>query len=172
MPQDESLPIDATLINRVQNCRTANQAMRELGEALRRLGWALDRASLRRVDPDEGSVELVGVWSRTETSMSPGTTMPIRSTSFEHVTREAKPVIHEPQPHPPLLDHILEQEGIRSWITIPLWRGAMPVALLSLSSVEPEAFGPDDVPFFEALGVGLSDSLLGLASPLRDLPES
>ena len=133
-----------------------------MAEALSDRGWPIDRASLRLIDFDEGNAVLVGLWTRLHTSVVPGTRFPITSTAYPLILASGHAVRRGKDPYPPLLDQILEREGLQSWITIPLRDGPSIAALLSLASLVPDAFPRDGRPFFEDLGTKLQESLLSL----------
>jgi putative methionine-R-sulfoxide reductase with GAF domain len=61
-----------------------------------------------------------------------------------------------------LVEQVMASEGVASWVTIPLHRLGRIVGLLSLSSLEPDAFAAKDVSFFEQLGLVVEERLVEL----------
>ncbi|MDP9340565.1 MAG: GAF domain-containing protein [Actinomycetota bacterium] len=126
----------------------------------------IDRATLRVVDPEDGEVVVVGQYVERPTAIQVGTRVPYRSTSFPRAVRERRPVMSSDQDQEfplPLLDQILWEEGVRSWVSVPLRQGTKTVGLLSFSSPEPEAFSERDRLLFENIGLLCQDVLLALA---------
>ena len=128
--------------------------------------FATDRATLRVVDPDDGESVFVGQYVEHPTAIPVGTRVPYRATSFPRAVRERRPLLSsdEDQEFPlPLLDQILWEEGVRSWVTVPLRHGNRTSGLLTFSSPKPGAFSEDDRLLFENIGLLCQDVLLALA---------
>jgi GAF domain-containing protein len=145
--------------------RSVDEWLAKMVEGLRE-HFAIDRASLRVIDPEDGEVVYVGQYVEHPTALPVGTRVPYRSTSFPRAVRERRPIMStdEDQEFPlPLLDQILWEEGVRRWVSVPLRQGNRTVGLLSFSSREPEAFSERDRLLFENLGLLCQDVLLALA---------
>jgi GAF domain-containing protein len=128
--------------------------------------FAMDRASVRVVDPDDGEVVFVGQHVEHPTALPVGTRVPYRSTAFPRVVRERRALmsIDEEQEFPlALLDQILWEEGVRSWVSVPLYHDGRTSGLLSFSSPQPEAFCEEDRLLFENIGLLCQDVLLAMA---------
>lgn len=69
------------------------------------------------------------------------------------------------RPGPRFADQILHEEGIRSWVSVPLRREGTIIGLLSFSSREVGAFSQEEAAFFTKLGAAVGDRLLGLIPP-------
>jgi GAF domain len=153
---------DDDLVAEVLTSADTRRALARLAEALQHRGWSIDRASLRHLDFQEGYAVLVSLWCPLGTSLIEGTRFPLSSTAYPVILSTGRPVRMGRDPYPPLPDQILEREGIRAWITIPLWNGPTIAGLLSLAAIAPDAFPRDSVPFFEQLGSKVQEHLLAL----------
>ena len=145
--------------------RSVDEWLASMVEGLRP-HFAIGRATLRVVDPDDGEVVFVGQYVEHPTAVPVGTRVPYRSTSFPRAVREQRPLLStdEDQEFPlPLLDQILWEEGVRSWVTVPMRQGNRTSGLLSFSSPDPGAFSEDDLLLFENLGLLCQDVLMALA---------
>jgi GAF domain-containing protein len=147
--------------------RSVDQWLARMVEGLRP-HYPIDRATVRIIDPEDGEVVVVGQYVELPTALTVGTRIPYRSTSFPRVVRERRPLMScdiEDREHPlPLLEQILWEEGVRSWVSIPLRGEIRTVGLLSFSSPEPDAFDDEDRVLFENIGLLCQDMLVALAS--------
>jgi GAF domain-containing protein len=108
--------------------------------------------------------EVVAVWSGLPTSLTPGLEVSLRATSYAEVQREGRSVLFESD-YEPLLDHLLTEEGIRSWITTPLFVGQEIRGLLSFSSWRTGAFTEEDRALFDHVGLAVQQTLVPLLTP-------
>lgn len=154
----------------VSSIRAAVEAAGTLPDALAAVaaelsgGFPIVRLSVRLVvAPD--MLAIAGVWTPRETALKAGTRIPARSSSLlDPGIREGRAVVFSMPEHESLLEQILRDEGIRSWVTVGLRDDEGELAgLLSFSSDRPAAFIDADVELFEALGAGLEGKLLSLA---------
>lgn len=156
--------LDSELLWRLDSADTAQEALAPLVQLL--APWfPVDRASLRRIDYPSSEVEVVAVWSRGGNPfVGPGWRLPMSSTSLPEVLRAGKPLIGDsPQS---LLDQVLlGEEGIRSWVTMPIRAGELVVGLLSFSSTWDAAFRPSDTLTFDALRAAVESSLVRFLEP-------
>ncbi len=147
--------------------RSVDQWLARMVEGLRD-HYSINRATVRIIDPEDGEVVVVGQYAEQPTALRVGTRIPFRSTSFPRVTRERRPLMsidEEDREFPlPLLEQILWEEGVRSWVSIPLRGEFKTVGLLSFTSPEPDAFTEEDRVLFENIGLLCQDVLVALAS--------
>jgi len=158
--------LDAGLIDTAraiaQDAVTLDAALLALGKTVApRLDvW---RISVRMVDLPTQVMVLVGVWARAGTVLDVGTRIPIFQSALPEMMRTHRPVIHDgTEENPTLLHQILASEGMRSWVTIPLYEARTNVGAMALSSIDLCAFTQEDVPFYMAFGEGVEDRLLEL----------
>jgi GAF domain-containing protein len=127
----------------------------------------ITRASVRIIDPeDPDNFILAGVWSSGPTNLTPGTRIPVRSTSFRDAWRHGGATLLEMSEldrPPTLLDDILRNEGVQSWVTLPLRDDDLLVGLLSLSSPDPGSFTKDSRVLFETIRESCEARLIELA---------
>src|SRR5437667_7497644 len=145
--------------------RSVDEWLARMVEGLRP-HFPIDRATLRVVDPEDGEAVVVGQYVEHPTAIPVGTRVPYRATSFPRAVREQRPImsVDEDQEFPlPLLDQILWEEGVRSWVSVPLWQGSRAAGLLSFSSAEQDTFSDRDRLLFENIGLLCQDVLLALA---------
>lgn len=137
--------------------------MAVLAGGLRKTIPYLWRVSLRRLIPSGNQLEIAAVWSALETALTKGVRMSALATSFPEVVRTDRPVIFSVEAgSPQLLEQLLASEGIQSWVSIPLHRGDLVVAVLGLSSLEAGAFDPKDEGFYADLGASVEERLVEL----------
>lgn len=153
-------------VEHVERADTLDACLQRIARAVGTL-HPITRVSIRILDAqDPDFLILAGVWSADPTNLTPGTRIPIRSTSFHEVWRDGSALLFEetaPDRPPSLLDDILSGEGIRSWMTIPLRSGHLIVGLVSLSSPYAGAFTTDSQVQFAAIRDICEDRLLELA---------
>jgi hypothetical protein len=163
---DRSIPILRAASGAVASARSVEAALDGLVTALRP-HFPISRVSLRVLDPVEDRLEIRGIWSDAETAVGVGVSIPIASTSFQEVERAGRSVIgragsfEEPAP---LLDQVLIDEGLRSWVVIPLRRDRTTLGALTVSSRDAGAFSDADLPFFDDLGIVVQSPLLRAAA--------
>src|SRR5205823_5544968 len=142
---------------------TINKVLLRLVTALQPYIPGLWRLSVRRFLPHEGQLELVAVWSASDTQLRPGTRISAGASSMPEVLKLDRPVFSaDASAERTLLQQVLATEGVASWVSIPLRRGRRVVGLLSVSSIQPEAIGPGDVAFFENIGRVVEERLAEL----------
>jgi GAF domain-containing protein len=149
----------------VRSRRTAPGALGALAACLSP-HFPIARVSLRVVDPVRERLAMRGVWSEAETAVGAGVSIPTASTSFLDLERAARSLLYrwEDLPEPRgLLDQVMFDEGLRAWVVVPLRHGRTIVAVLNLSSRDPDAFTTSDLPFFDDLGLVVEDQLLDLS---------
>jgi len=109
--------------------------------------------SLRRYLRREAQLELVAVWSATETQVPAGVRLSASASSLPEVLKAAGPVFSaDDSVEHTLLESVMAAEGVASWVTLPLRSGGEVVALLNISSVEPRAIDRSRQSFFEVIG--------------------
>jgi GAF domain-containing protein len=159
-------------ISLLRAARAAASSARAIPEGLRGLATCLRtdfpvcRLSLRELDPAEERLRVRGVWSDAETVVGVGVSIPITSTSFLDLERAGRSLLFrwEELPEPPqLLDQVLHDEGLRAWVVVPLRRSGAIVGTLNVSSRRPDAFGAEDLPFFDDLAAQIEGPLLQLS---------
>jgi hypothetical protein len=129
------------------------------------------RISVRMIDWGRGDVVIVGVWARAGTVLEVGTRIPVTQTALPELLRTLGPVIQEgEQENPRLLHQVLVNEGMRSWVTIPLHESTMIAGMLALSSLDLRAFVPEDLTFYASMGEQLEDLLLELVRRSGNFP--
>jgi GAF domain-containing protein len=137
----------------VLRAHTINDVLLQLVKVLQPQIPGLWRLSVRRFLPQEGQLQLVAVWSASDTRLRAGTSISAGASSMPEVLKLDRPVFSgEDSEEGTFLLQVLATEGIRSWVSIPLRRGPQTVGLLSVSSMQPDAIDPIDSAFFEAMG--------------------
>jgi len=162
---DRSIPILRAASDAVAAARSVDAALDALVTALRP-HFPISRVSLRVLDPIEDRLEIRGIWSDADTAVGVGVSIPIGSTSFLELERAGRSVLGRAEAlddPAPLLDQVLVDEGLRSWVVIPLHRGRATVGLLTMSSREPGAFADADRIFFDDLGGAVEEPVLRTA---------
>jgi GAF domain-containing protein len=153
----------------VRSRRTAPGALGALAACLRP-HFPIARVSLRVLDPVQERLAIRGVWSEGETAVGAGVSIPTAGTSFTELERAGRSLLlrwedlAEPRG---LLDQVMFDEGLRAWVVVPLRHGRTILAVLNLSSCDPDAFTSSDLPFFDDLGLVVEDALLDLSGHTR-----
>jgi GAF domain-containing protein len=148
----------------VSRAATINDVLLRLVTVLQPFVSGLWRLSIRRFLSKEGQLELVAVWSASDTRLRPGTRISAGASSMPEVLRLDRPVFSvDTSTERTLLHQVLATEGIASWVSIPLRRGRQVAGLLSVSSIDPDALSPRDVHFFEDIGLAVQGRLGELA---------
>lgn len=148
----------------VRRAGTINDVLLRLVTTLRPFVPGLWRISVHRFLPGEGQLEFVAVWSASDTQLRPGTRVSAGASSMPEVLRLDRPVFSkDASADRTLLQQVLAAEGVASWVSIPLHRARKVVGLLTVSSIEPDAIGPPDLPFFERIGSAVEARLEQLA---------
>lgn len=121
---------------------------------------SLFRASVRFVVPDTPMVEIVAVWSAGPTALEVGTRMSAHSTALARIAATGRPEVRTlVDSRESLVDQIMAQEGIRSFVTLPLRDASHIFGLLSLSSAEPNSFAEADLELLEEVARLVEDAL-------------
>ena len=98
-----------------------------------------------------------------------GVTMSRFASSLPEVERQGVALVFSGnRPGPRFADQILHEEGVRSWVSVPLRREGTIVGLLSFSSREVGAFSQEEAAFFTKLGAAVDESLIELIPPAGD----
>lgn len=148
----------------VRRADTINDVLLQLVKALQPHIPGLWRLSVRRFLPQEGQLELVAVWSASDTRLRPGTRISAGASSMPEVLKLDRPVFSaEASSERTLLQQVLTTEGVASWVSIPLRRGRQVVGLLSASSIHPDAISRVDIAFFAEVGKAVEGRLSELA---------
>jgi hypothetical protein len=153
----------------VKSRRTAPGALGALAACLTG-HFPIARVSLRALDPAQERLAIRGVWSEGETAVGPGVSIPTAGTSFLDLERAGRSLLFrwEDLPEPRgLLDQVMFDEGLRAWVVVPLRHGRTILAVLNISSRDPDAFSTSDLPFFDDLGLVVEDALLDLSGSPR-----
>ena len=130
--------------------------------------FSLCRVSLRVVLPETAEVEILAVWAVRRTGLSPGTRMPLRSTSLAEVVATGRPQVgSNVQAGDGLLHQLLAEEGIRSYASAALGDVAHGAPVLSMSSNRPDGFLESDLPLVEAIAGVVAPHVARLLPPPR-----
>jgi transcriptional regulator with GAF, ATPase, and Fis domain len=142
---------------------TVNDVLLRLVTTLQPYIHDLWRLSVRRFLRKGGQLELIAVWSASDTQLRPGTRISAGASSMPEVLKLDGPVFSvEASAERTLLQQVLATEGVASWVSIPLHSGRQVVGLLSVSSIDPEAVSPADAAFFAEIGRAVEDRLAEL----------
>jgi GAF domain-containing protein len=152
----------------IAHAQSPDIAMRALARLLRSHFSDLVRVSLRVLRPDREAVLLAGVWSDRPTKLQTGATLAVTATATPEVLASRQPVFGRAVEAETPVDQILAEEGIRSWVSIPLRAGAVIVGTVTLSSSRTDAFSPDDEPFLTALIEAIEVPLVALVPHRTD----
>ena len=96
----------------------------------------VSRVSVRTFEPRTGDLVIESVCSRCHSHLGPGLRVPARATAFLEVTRGTRRSSPMARATPPM-NQILLEEGIRSWVAIPLHERAASSASWSCSVGSP-----------------------------------
>ncbi|GAB4390211.1 MAG: hypothetical protein Kow0025_20670 [Thermodesulfovibrionales bacterium] len=124
-----------------------------------------DRASITLLEESRNSMRIFALDTEMPTKLKRGVRAPVEGTSASWVTRNQRPWINRDlaaeMPFP--LDDVLLGEGIRSTISVPLFKDR-PLGALNFDSVRPENFSRADlevlVPVAKHLSIALENALL------------
>lgn len=156
-------PVVALVTRAVEASATIDEALAAIAEAVARFG--LKRVSLRVYDAARDEVEVAGLWSDGPTLIEPGMRMRAAMTSFPELVAGDGPIVSDADKDPAtVLDQLVRDEGIVSWISLPLRDRGTIAGILSLSSSSAHAFGPDDVSSLSAVAAAIEERLLALAA--------
>jgi EAL domain-containing protein (putative c-di-GMP-specific phosphodiesterase class I)/CheY-like chemotaxis protein len=147
----------------VRRVQTVKAALTALGRVISS-EFSLDRVSLGMLVPRD-QLRLVGVWSRVTSSLATGSLISAVATSFPEALRRDGPICSsDVSAYPSFAERLVRDEGIQSWISLPIHRmdGAVS-GLLSFSSKEPETFGEATLGLFAQLGHAVEAPLVALA---------
>lgn len=159
----QALALRSALPALLEKASTAEEAVTVLARNLRTALPSLWRVSFRRLIAAESQLEIVAVWSAVETALSKGFRMSALASSFPEVVQTDRPVFLSVKSEGRrLLEQVLASEGVQSSVSIPVHRTGSIVGLLSLSSLEAEAFDPGDVEFYAELGGAIEERLVEL----------
>lgn len=111
----------------------------------------VDRLSVRMVVPGADQVVMRGVWSRGPTNLVPGMRFSAAASSLPEIITTGEPVVGTGDAGS-MLDSILRDEGMRSWVTVPLRSRGEVVGLFSVSSRTAGAFDVGSASLVEAVG--------------------
>jgi hypothetical protein len=159
-PPSATAALDFSVLEAAKGASTVDEALLSIVSALLPL-YPLSRASLRRIDTERAIAIMVGVWAHGPTGLAKGVAVPLHLTSFGRMRSTARSQVDHDLP-PTVLDDMLKDEGIRSWVTSPLFRGEDLRGLLSLSTRVQGAFKEEDRYFFDGVALALQDSLVTL----------
>jgi hypothetical protein len=145
----------------VAGASTADEAMEALGKQVSP-HLPLDHVSLRVFLPPN-QLSLVALWDGGESSIKVGTVASAVATPFSEVVRRDGPVSSsDPGVYHPLVEQVLREEGIRSWVSVPLHQPGMP-AMLSFGSREADAFDEVKIDVLARIGAAVEQPLLRLS---------
>jgi GAF domain-containing protein len=158
---DDTGPIITAIRRALARSHTIDQSVEALSSELRH-HVPVHRTSVRLLDPDGIHLVLVSVWSTYGTNLQVGTRLRTEATSFSTILGERRPVFSEELDEDPLplLDQIIQHEGVQSWVSCPLQEEGRPVGILSLSSRAKGAFCSEDWSFFSEVVRISQDQLL------------
>ncbi len=124
-----------------------------------------DRASINILDEQKNRLIIFALDTRLQTKLTKGVYAPVESTSSGWVAINQKPWINrdlKKEIHFPL-DSKLLSEGIRSTISIPLFKDR-PLGTLNFDSVKPETYSEKDldilIPISKHLSIAIENALL------------
>lgn len=137
----------AALQAEIDNATTIDAVLVAVVEAIAPCIPDLLRASVRLVaDDDPTQVEIAALWSAVPTDLVVGLRMPVRSTSLPDVALSGHAEVRDVVGNDTgILDVIIRDEGVRSFVSLPLHHAERVVGLLSLSSAAEGAFAVADV---------------------------
>jgi two-component system NtrC family sensor kinase len=124
-----------------------------------------DRASINLLDEDRNVLKIFALDTKRRTRLTKGVTAPIEGTSAGWVATRQRPWInYDLQNDTPFeLDSLLMNEGIRSTISIPLFKDR-PLGALNFDSLQPDAYADKDLeillPVAKHLSIALENALL------------
>ena len=105
-------------------------------------------------------VEIAALWCAGETALTVGTRMSAQSTALAEIRATGRPQVRDRiDPEESLVEQVMAQEGIRSYVTLPLREGTHATGLLSFSSRIEAAFTDEDVRVLEELAGIVGDTL-------------
>ncbi|MGH2830838.1 MAG: GAF domain-containing protein [Actinomycetota bacterium] len=150
----------------VASATTIEDALRALARVLQE-DFALWRVSVIRFPTGSRHIEIVAAWSANEIILVPGNRIAIDLTP---ATRQLSETLQSGRPAMfrsdsidlGLLNDLMRDEGVASWLGLPLFGCDQVVAVLSLSSSNPDAFGEADILFFKGLAAGIQKQLISL----------
>ena len=146
--------------------RTPKKAAETIARALEGR-FPVDRVSVRIWIRDEHVIRVAALWSRFETKVSEGTRIAEGASSLPEVLEADAPLVVEDAAVDRLLDQVLRDEGLQSWVTIPLRAEGEIVGLLSVSSRTSGGFSRGDGPFFAELARAIEGPILELVGEKR-----
>jgi hypothetical protein len=159
MPASERLGLSAAVDDALSRARDVHDAVEQIARTLRGASLAIDRVSVRELSDDGASVTVVALWTSGKATIDVGTTMSALSTSVPEILKTGLPAIGNVDDRK-LLESVLLDEGIRSWVTLPITDGARLRAILSLSSRRIDAFDPNDVQEFADLAAAIEGRIV------------
>lgn len=145
----------------VAGAKTAPLAMEALGSHLSP-HLPLDHVSLRVFTPPN-RMTLVALWDEGKTSIGPGVSSSVIATPFPEVVRRDGPVASSDfDVYHPLVERMLHEDGIRSWVSIPLHRPGGTPSMLSFGSRRLDAFDEVRIDVVARIGSAVERALLQL----------
>ncbi len=124
-----------------------------------------DRASINLLDEERNVLNIFALDTTRETQLTKGVTAPLEGTSSGWVTQNQRPWINYDLQEEMEFgrDSVLLKEGIRSTISVPLFKDR-PLGALNFDSIEPEKYSDRDLdilmPVAKSLSIALENALL------------
>ena len=142
-----------------------DDALQRLAAILREDFPGIVRVSLRALLTD-GTVRVAGLWSEGPSRVGKGFIVRLLATSLPEL-RRGEAVAQRLNSRNPPLDDVLKEEGVWSWISMPVRDSGEIVAVLSFSSSDINEFGGGAEAFFTKLGRTIEGKLLVLTQRER-----
>ncbi len=151
----------------LRSAETLDEAFDLLGTHLTKV-IPFDRLALAAVTDDGHQLKALRVQSSHALRWEAGDSRPLLGSSIEPMLREhALRLIHDLKAYQALRPSSLStkrliEEGMRSSLTIPLYRDGHPLGVLFVTSAEPDAYHADHAGLLAALGPALDEAFARL----------
>ena len=149
----------------LKSAASLDEAVARLARILRTDFPGVVRVSVRVLLPD-GDVQIAGLWTEGPTRIPKGLIVRPLATSLPEL-RRGQAIVQRLNSRNPPLEDVLKEEGVWSFLSMPLRARGELVAILSISSTTIDEFDPSDATFFTQFGGALEWRLIELIDEAR-----